>query len=150
VNAAQSALLTSAAALLDQGSGLDRLSRLLTAVALAALVALGFVGAQRPVAAVLLGLSVLAGVVQVGLAVRTGLDAVLFRRLADATLSLAELDAALASMGFMPAGKAGRPLETRVAGACRLFYRQAGAAALQLALLLAGASVAALAPGLPP
>jgi hypothetical protein len=57
---------------------------------------------------------------------------------------LANLDAALTTIGLMPAGKAGRPLEARVAGACRLFYQQAGSLALQVALFLLGAMTAAL------
>jgi len=58
--------------------------------------------------------------------------------------ALAELDAALTSMGLLPAGKAGRPIDQRVAGACRLFYRQAVMVGLQLVLFLLGGAVAAL------
>jgi hypothetical protein len=141
-------LLAGAAALLDQGRGLDRLSRLLTATALAALVAVGLLGVQQPLPAAMLGLSVLAGVAQLYFALRVGFDAALFRDLADAavagTLELAKLDAALTTMGLLPPDKAGRPLEQRVAGACRLFYRQAGSLLLQLVLFLLGAIVAAL------
>jgi len=141
-------LLVSAVALLDQGRGIDRLSRLLTAAALAALVGIAVWGVHHPVPVSLLALSVLAGVVEVYLAIRVGFDAALFRHLADAaetgTRDLANLDAALTAIGLVPASKAGRPLEARVAGACRLFYRQAGSVALQVALFLLGAVTAAL------
>jgi hypothetical protein len=141
-------LLVSAVSLLDQGRGIDRLSRLLTAAALAALVGIAVWGVHQPVPVALLALAVLAGVVEVYLAIRVGFDAALFRHLADAaetgTRDLANLDAALMAIGLVPASKAGRPLEARVAGACRLFYQQAGSVALQVALFLLGAVTAAL------
>ena len=96
----------------------------------------------------LLALSVLAGVAELYLALRVGFDAALFRRLADATvagtLELAKLDAALTAHGIVAGGKAGRPLEARVAGACRLLYQQAGSLVLQIVLFLLGAVIAAL------
>ena len=142
------ALLASAAAWLDQGRRVDRLSRLLTVTALAALVAIAVLGAPKLMVVALLGLSVLAGAAELYLAVRVGFDAALFRRLAQAadagTLELANLDAALTTMGLLPAGKAGRPLAARVAGACSLLYQQAGSLALQIALFLLGAVIAAL------
>ena len=48
------------------------------------------------------------------------------------------------AIGLVPASKTGRPLEARVAGACRLFYQQAGSLALQVALFRLGAVTAAL------
>ena len=139
------ALLASAAAWLDQGRRVDRLSRLLTVTALLALVAIAVLGAPKLMVVALLGLSVLAGAAELYLAVRVGFDAALFRRLAEAgTLELANLDAALTTMGLLPAGKAGRPLEARVAGACSLLYQQAGSLLLQIALFLLGAVMAAL------
>jgi hypothetical protein len=142
------ALLAAAAALLDQGRRIDKLSRLLTVTALAALVAIAVLGAPRLMVVALLGLSVLAGAVELYLAVRVGFDAALFRRLAEAadagTVELADLDAALTSMGLLSAGKAGRPLAARVAGACSLLYQQAGSLVLQIALFLLGAVIAAL------
>ena len=141
-------LLVSAVSLLDQGLGIDRLSRLLTAAALIALIGIAVWGVHHPVPVSLLALSVLAGVVEVYLAIRVGFDAALFRHLADAaetgTRDLANLDAALMAIGLVPASKTGRPLEARVAGACRLFYQQAGSLALQVALFLLGAVTAAL------
>ena len=120
----------------------------MTAAALLALVAIGFTGVHQPLTVATLGLSVLAGVAQLYFGLRVGFDAALFRGLADATVigapELAKLDAALTTMGLLPAGKAGRPLEQRVAGACRLFYKQAGSLVLQIALFLLGAIVAVL------
>jgi hypothetical protein len=130
------ALLAAAAAWLDQGRRIDRLSRLLTASALAALVAIAVLGAPKLMVVALLALSVLAGVAELYLALRVGFDA--------GTLELANLDAALTTLGLLPAGKAGRLLEARVAGACSLLYQQAGSLALQIALLLLGAVIAAL------
>lgn len=142
------ALLATAAAWLDQGRRVDRLSRLLTVMALAALVAIAALGAPKLMVVALLGLSVLAGAVELYLAARVGFDAALFRRLAEAadagTLELANLDAALTTMGLLPAGKSGRPLEARVAGACSLLYQQAGSLMLQIALFLLGVVIAAL------
>jgi len=142
------ALLAAAAAWLDQGRRIDRLSRLLTVMALAALVAIAVLGAPKLMVVGPLGLSVLVGAAELYLAVRVGFDAALFRRLAEAadagTLELANLDVALTTMGLLPAGKAGRPLQARVAGACSLLYQQAGSLALQLALFLLGAVIAAL------
>jgi hypothetical protein len=141
------ALLASAAILLEQGRALDRFSHLLTAAALLALVAVGVLAAHRPVlAAALLALSALIGLVEAYLAIRVGFDAGLLRAMAadSDALDPARLDAALATMRLVPAGKAGRPIEQRVTGACRLFYRQAAMVALQLVSLLLGAIVAAL------
>jgi hypothetical protein len=138
---ATSASLASAVALLEQGERIDRLSCLLTAVALAALVAMGLAGMQEPAAAVLLALSVVIGLLELYFAVRVGFDARLFRRLADpgAGFDLGDLDDALTASGLPPANKAARPLKQRSAGACRLLYRQAGSLALQVVLLLLGA-----------
>jgi hypothetical protein len=84
----------------------------LTAAALAALVGIAVWGVHHPVPVSLLALSVLAGVVEVYLAIRVGFDAALFRHLADAaetgTRDLANLDAALTTIGLVPASKAGR------------------------------------------
>ena len=141
-------LLAATAALLDRGRGIGRLSHLLTAAALLALVAIGLTGVHQPLTVAMLGLSVLAGVAQLYFGLCVGFDAALFRGLADATVigapELAKLDTALTTMGLLPAGKAGRPLEQRVAGACRLFYKQAGSLVLQIALFLLGAIVAVL------
>jgi|SoiMethySBSTD1v2_1073268.scaffolds.fasta_scaffold3351938_1 hypothetical protein len=140
------ALLASAATLLDQGRSLDRLSHLLTGAGLLALIGMAVVGVHALVPTALLGLSVLAGLAQVYYAIRVGFDAGLLRALAKDTDALdpAELDAALTSMRLLAAGKAGRPIDQRVAGACRLFYRQALMVGLQLVLFLLGGAVAAL------
>ena len=102
-------LLVSAVSLLDQGRGIDRLSRLLTAAALIAPIGIAVWGVYQPVPVSLVALSVLAGVVEVYLAIRVGFDAALFRHLADAaetgTRDLANLDAALMAIGLVPASK---------------------------------------------
>jgi len=138
-------LLDAAVALLDQGAGIDRLSRLLTVTALAGLVAISVSGTWQPMVALMLAVSALAGLVEAYLAMRVGFDAALFRKLAETTVvdpeKLAELDAALTSLRLLPAGKAGRPLEPRIAGARRLFFQQAGALALQCLLLILGAAL---------
>jgi hypothetical protein len=143
---AAAGLLAGAASLLDQGRALDRLSNALTVGALVALVAMAVLGVREPVPVALLALSVLAGATEVYLAVRVGFDAALLRDLASGpdAHGLANLDAALTSLGLLPASKVDRPLEQRVAGACRLFYRQGGALAAQIALFLVGAVAAAL------
>jgi hypothetical protein len=139
------ALLASTATLLDQGRGLDHFSHLLTVAALLGLVAIAVLGVHAPVPAALLALSVLAGLAEVYLAIRVGFDAGLLRELATDALDPVELDAALTTMGLMPAAKSGRPIDQRAAGACRLFYRQGATVASQLILFLLGALVAALA-----
>ena len=66
----------------------------------------------------------LAGLAETYLAIRVGFDAALFRRLGEHSgrpISRA-LDAALTRLGLLPAARAGRPLELRIAGAQRLFY----------------------------
>ena len=56
------------------------------------------------------------------LAVRLALDARLFARLADGTLStVGDLDSGLQQVFRLPAGKTGRPLAPRIAGARRLY-----------------------------
>lgn len=138
-------LLDAIVALLDQGAGIDRLSCLLTVTALAGLVAISVTGPSPPMLVLMLALSALAGLVETYLAMRVGFDAALFRKLAQTPdvgpEKLAEPDAALTSLRLLPAGKAGRPLEARIAGARRLFYRQAGALALQCLLLLLGVAL---------
>jgi hypothetical protein len=139
------AMLGAAAALLQQGRTIDRLSRQLTAVALLLLIAASAFGVASPALASMLGLAALAGLAETYVAIRVGFDAALFDRLGkQATADLAALDAALAALGLQPAGKSGRPLEDRIAGAQRLFYKQGAALVIQVALLLCGAAAALL------
>ena len=141
------ALAATTADLLDQGRILDRLSRLLTAAALAAaLLSPASTRERSALVLALLGLAALAGLAECWLAVRAGFDATLFRRLADPAvpLDLRGLDATLRRLALLPEAKAGRPLEARCAGATRLLFRQSAAVLAQVLLLLAAAAVAAL------
>ena len=70
------------------------------------------------------------------LAARVALDADLFNALAARQSDLAGFDRAMQSLGLMPAGKTGRPLETRVRGAFRLLKLQALMLGLQVAVLI--------------
>ena len=47
-------------------------------------------------------------------------------------MDLAALDAALVRLGLLPASRSGRPLEQRIAGAQRLFYKQGAALVIQI------------------
>jgi hypothetical protein len=136
-------MLEAASALLQQGRTIDRLSRLLTVAALVLLIGASAFDVASPALAVALALAVLAGVAETYYAIRVGLDAVLFDRLREqATIDLAALDVALVRLGLLSASRSGRPLEQRIAGAQRLFYEQAAAFAIQVAILLCGAAAA--------
>lgn len=129
------------AALLDAGRGLDALSRALTVLAFAGLVAAAV--ARVPVAAFgALALAALAGLAAAYAGARVAFDAALFRDLAaGGNEGLAPLDAALVRLGLVPAGRAGRPPGDRAAGATRLLRRQVLLLAVQaLALLAVGAA----------
>jgi hypothetical protein len=137
-------VLAGTAALLDQGERIDRISRAVTVTALATLAAFGVFDVNKPAAAVLLASSVLTGVAASYLAIRVGFDAALFRRMADAPdrPDFSKLDGALTALGLLAAAKAGRPLESRANGACRLFRCLAGLAVTQVILFLIGAVLA--------
>lgn len=125
--------LLAAAALLEQGSRLDALSRGLTIAAFAGLIALpGHV--PGTVLLVLCGIAA-AGLIALYFAVRVGLDAALFRQMADADVTA--FDAAMVAIGLLPEARTGRPVEARIGGARRLFHRQAAALASQLGLTAA-------------
>jgi hypothetical protein len=77
------------------------------------------------------------GLVQQTLGVRVALDARLFDRLARGDITdLPALDAALQQLFSLPAGKLGRPLTPRIAGARRLYQFQ-----VATTLLLAAANL---------
>jgi hypothetical protein len=138
-------LLFCAAALLDQGRTVDRLSRPLTAAALVGILVCPAIIARPPWMVVgFATLVVLAGLAEAHFAIRAGFDATLFDRLASALEApdLTETDAALTRLGLMPAAKLGRPIETRVAGARRLFGLQMLALVAQVVSVLAGAGIA--------
>lgn len=133
-------LLSCAAALLDQGRVVDRLSRPLTAAALIAMMLSSFVAV--PLSWPLLAwavLVVLAGLAETFLAIRVGFDADLFRQVAAEAADFAATDAALARLGLLPAAKAGRPADIRIAGARRLLGLQVAALAAQVGLVVVGA-----------
>lgn len=137
---ADQALLATASALLSQGRIIDRLSRLLTLASLGLLVGAAALVILSTKLAIALTLAVLAGVVQTYFAIRVGFDAALFDRLRQsAAVDLATLDAALVQLGLLPTSKTGRPLDQRIAGAQRLFYRQGIALAIQVAILMGAA-----------
>src|SRR6058998_3658873 len=116
-------LLVCAAALLDQGRTIDRLSRPLTAAALIGM--LVYPAMTTPVPWMLAGVAMfvaLFGLTEAYFAIRVGYDAALFDQLASAPEApdLAGIDAALTRLGLLPGMKHGRSAEARVVGARRL------------------------------
>jgi len=130
----QRRMLAIAADLLAQGDRLDRLSRLLTLGGLAGSAGIFVLGAWP---GLLCGAVALAGLAELYLALRVAFDAALFRRLATETdgPDWPAFDTAMIRLGLLPAAKAGRPAEARIAGALRLMRGQAVALAVQLILL---------------
>lgn len=137
-------LLLTGAGFLDLGRTIDGLSCPLTVLAFAGL--LTPLVAPVPLAGWLALLaSGVAGLCAAYAGARVAFDAALFRGFAEGTGDLAPLDGALLQLGLMPASKAGRPLQERLAGAQRLLRRQAVLLAAQAgALVLAGAAVMAV------
>ena len=135
-------LLLCAAAFLDQGRTVDRLSRLLTAAALTAIL-IGPAIATRP-PWILIGSAVLvtlAGLAETYFAIRVGFDAALFNQVANASEAsdFAGTDAALIQLGLLPATKHSRPAGARIAGARWLFRLQILCLVAQVLSVLAGA-----------
>ena len=134
-------LLLCAAAFLDQGQTVDRLSRLLTAAALITILIGPAITTQPPW--ILIGSAVLvtlAGLAELYLAIRVGFDATLFRQLANASEApdFAGTDVALTQLGLLPATKHDRPASTRIAGARRLLGFQIFFLVAQVLSVLAG------------
>lgn len=129
------------AALLAQGERLDALSRMLTAILLATLLLGAGQGSPLTVTALIVGTG--AGIVELYLAARVGLDAALFVHLgkdaADGRLDLLAFDAAMTGHGLAPPGMSGRPIARRCRGARRLLVGQASALLIQVALALGAA-----------
>ena len=145
------AMLGIAADLLEQGRILHGVSMLLTGagvfiVAAASFVLTGGTDTAPRSWTVLLMFSVGLGAGQTVLALRTGLDAALFRRLAGG-LDLSAFDSGMTALGLLPAHKAGRPALARVAGAKRLLVWQAAALAAQ-AVCFGGAAILPSSPGI--
>jgi hypothetical protein len=134
-------LLTCAAALLDQGRILDRLSRPLTAAALIGLLSLPVLTPTPPGAVVAAAIvAAIAGLVQVYFAIRVAFDAALFNHLASTSGApdFASMDAALARLGLAPHRRPERPADARVAGARRLLKFQTFAVVVQVVSILGG------------
>ena len=134
-------LLWCAAALLDQGRTVDRLSRPLTAAALIAVLICPAIAKQPPW--IVIGsamLVTLAGLAETYFAIRVGFDAALFRRLASASDApdFAGIDVALARLGLLRATPLDRPAGARVAGAERLLRFQTLALVAQVLCIEAG------------
>ena len=131
-------MLAAAADLLDQGQFVNRLSVAVTAIGVAVLLLPIFPASAMMAPAG--GLVALVGLVELFLALRVGLDAALFRRLAnDAAadrLDVVAFDAALIALKLMKAGKEGRPIVARFAGARLLLILQGVALLLQVIIAI--------------
>ncbi len=130
-----------AAELLSMGGAIHLLSSLCSAAILLYLIASITMHAPTLFIWALI-VPLLVGLVQTYLALRTGFDARLFRRMADTGLGPADLavfDRAMIELRLMPATKAGRPIEARIAGAKRLLQLQSLAMLLQIVTALGAA-----------
>lgn len=137
-------LAAAGALLLAEARRIDRLSRPVTILAVAALLLAPLLPAAPSRGAVaLLALVALLGLGQALTALRVAFDARLFAALGDgrAPATLAALDGALTGLGLLPKAKAGRPLPLRLAGAMRLMRRQAALLLGQILACLAAALV---------
>jgi hypothetical protein len=135
-------LLAGAAALLDQGRKVDRLSRPMTAAALIGILAYPAVIGQPPLALAASAILVaLTGVAEVYFAIRVGFDAALFHWLSSAPepVDVGDMDQALTELGLLPAAKSRRPADARIAGARRLMRFQILAVLVQLFAIAGGA-----------
>lgn len=98
---------------------------------------------------VLLG-SGAAGLHGLWLGIRTGFDAVIFtrwaREAATGALDLAAFDATMVRRGLMPAAKAGRSMDARIAGATGLLRKHALMLTIQIALLALALALRILGP----
>ena len=138
-------LLLCAAALLDQGRKVDRLSRPLTAGALIALLISPAIAKQTPWILIASAMLVaLAGLAETYFAIRVGFDAALFRQLASASDApdFAGIDVALTRLGLLRATRLDRPAGARVAGATRLLRFQTLALVVQVLCVGAGTCIA--------
>jgi hypothetical protein len=135
-------LLLCAAAFLDQGRKVDRLSRPLTAAALVAILIGPAIATEPPWILIESAVLVtLAGLAEMYFAIRVGFDAALFNQVANAPEApdFASADAALMQLGLLPTTKHRRPAGVRIAGARRLFGLQTLFLAVQVLSVLAGA-----------
>jgi hypothetical protein len=139
----EAVLLATAAALLEQGRGVDRLSRAITAATLIGLVLFPLAARPSWVLTASIMLVALAGLAEAYFAIRVGFDAALFRQVASApTVDFAAMDAALSRLGLLRVEKLGRPAQPRIAGARRLLALQVSAFAVQVVLAFGCAGLA--------
>jgi hypothetical protein len=135
-------LLACAAALLAQGRIVDRLSRPLTVAALIGMTISAFMVAPAAWWLFVWTLLVLlAGLAETYLAIRVSFDARVFRNVAAKAADFSSTDAALMRLGLLPAAKAGRPADVRIAGARRLLGLQIAALAAQVIIIVVGTMV---------
>lgn len=136
-------MLAAAADLLDQGQVVNRLSLAVTAIAIAVLL-LPIFPASVATVPTAVGVALI-GLLELFFAIRVSFDAQLFRRLshdaAQDRLEINACDAALLALRLIPAGKAGRPLAKRMAGAKRLLVWQGVVLFFQVAVAIAGGSL---------
>lgn len=134
-------LLACAAALLEQGRTVDRLSRLLTAAVLIGMLVYPAAIGSPPFTLIASAVVIaLAGFAESYLAIRVSFDAALFRQLASAPEppDFSEMDQSLTDLGLLPAAKRGRPLSVRIAGARQLMRLQIVALLVQVAFAASG------------
>jgi hypothetical protein len=135
-------MFAAAADLLDQGQAVNRLSIAVTAIGLGVLLIpmIPASAATQPTAAIVAVL----GVAELFLAGRVAVSAGQFRRLAaDAAaerLDITAFDAALISLKFLSAKKAGQSITKRFTVARRYMIAQTAAFILQVMAAIAGAS----------
>jgi hypothetical protein len=106
-------------------------------ITLAAFVIGAATDTQSAAAAVLPGLIVVLGAVQIGLAVRIEFDRRIFDLLAAAPEGWSGFDDAMRELGLMDRAKIGRPPAARAAGLARLVRWHGGLLLAQLLLCLA-------------
>ncbi|WP_137925911.1 hypothetical protein [Cupriavidus sp. 2SB] len=84
------------------------------------------------------GMAALVAAVQLWLLVRVEIDRTLFKALASThAAELADLDAALTTLGWMPVARAGRPMADRARGATRFLKIAAALMAVQWLIAIA-------------
>jgi len=125
-----------AASYLKQSEAIDKTSRGLTLVGVAAVVVSTY--ASAPLVLTGLGiLSVLSGLCEAYFAVRAGFDAEIFHHLATGSFSATTFDGSMKRLRLIQADRTPRPMSDRALGAMRLVRRQAFAIGLQVLAILA-------------
>jgi len=134
-------MMAAMADLLDQGQIVNRLSLAVTAIGAAVLLV-----PLVPASTVFIPTAILVvtvGAAEIVLAMRVGLDAALFRRLAAEAaadrLDAAAFEAAILALRIIPHRKPTQPIPKRVGGAKRFLLLQGAALVLQIIIAMAGA-----------